>query len=241
MAEAHEFFGPVALNWEGAYSGERKIQTVKPELGIKRSNVAWQAIVIDGLYKSDGIAWLLERLNPPGEATQCRAITDLYRVFKDTKEMREAVSTNQPLAAVIASGQLFLLYRPKESDLTECGQSKSGGRIGRSTIWLAPLEFDDNCGQEIAGCWFAPISFARGQPDIIGIGSLEELHKVVQVRCLLLPLVCDQPDHICFENMYYGIADNWTERKKSGAFTSYPLDGQLFSDWDDGRVGYDNI
>jgi hypothetical protein len=47
IAESRDEMGNATLNWEGGHSGERKIQSVKPELGIKRSNVVWQSIVLD--------------------------------------------------------------------------------------------------------------------------------------------------------------------------------------------------
>ena len=148
--------------------------------------------------------------------------------------MMDALKASDPLFAIMAHGQLFLLYRPLEQDMAQCTPDNSGGPIGRSTIWLAPIELDDTLGSEIGGCWFAPIRFATHQSHLTGIGTLEELHKEVEHRCLLLPLVHQESDNTMFKNMYYAIANNWTERKKSGAFTSYALDGLFFSDWESG-------
>jgi hypothetical protein len=221
VAEAHDFLGPVPLNWEGGHSGERKIQTVKPELGIKRSNVAWQSIVLDRLYQREGIAWLLERFEQPGEATASRSITNLYRVFKNDSMMNTAVAETQPLAVIVYKSQHFLLYRPHAT--------KAKG-VTRSSIWLAPLDFVDQEGKEVCGCWFAPICYSREQTHLTGIESLEELHNHVKLRCLLLPLVGGDTND-SFTNMYYSITDNWTERNKTGEYTSYSLNIQLFKDW----------
>ena len=189
VADAHEFFGPVRINWEGGISGEKVIQTVSPGLGIMRANVAWKYIALDRLYQSAGIAWLLERLDPPCEATGSRSTTDLYRVFKNSDEMLAAVGASLPLACIVAEGQLFLVYRPRVSDMAQCAPINKAGTIGRSTIWLAPIDFDDNDGEEIGGCWFAPVRIVKDKPHLTGIGTLVELHKIVQLRCLLLPLV----------------------------------------------------
>jgi hypothetical protein len=222
VAEAHEFFGPVSLNWEGGHSGERKIQTVKPELGIKRANAAWQSIVLDRLYQRDGIAWLLERLEQPGDQAPSRSITNLYRVFKNDALMNKAVADTQPLAVIVYHSHHFLLYRPHATTITH--------DITRSSIWLAPLEFVDQEGKDVGGCWFAPICYSGGQAHLTGIESLEELHNHVELRCLLLPLVGGVTND-SFTNMYYSIADNWSERNKTGEYTSYSLNGQLFEDW----------
>jgi hypothetical protein len=233
VADAHEFFGPVSLNWEGGHSGERKIQSVKPELGIKRSTVAWQSIVLDRLYQSDGIAWLLDRFEKPGKFMQSRSITDLYRVFPNEIKMRETVLASEPLAAITSTRHIFLLHRPTAETIEDCGPDNSGDVTVRSTIWLTQMEFADNEGRQVGCCWFAPLQFSVGKPTITGIGSLADLHVEVELRLLLLPLVIVGDTNSKFGNMYYGIADDWTERKQGGDFKTYSLDPTLFRDWNE--------
>jgi hypothetical protein len=173
---------------------------------------------------------LLERLEKPGDCTPARSITDLYRVFPNETKMTAAVCTSEPLGAVLLRGHIFLLYRPTADNKEDCGLVNSGSESTRSTIWLAPMELVDNEGKEIGSCWFAPLTFAIGKPHITGFGSLVDLDRQVELRLLLLPLVSDNTDGT-FINQYYVIADNWSERQKSGVFTTYSLDSTLFIDW----------
>lgn len=63
VADAHQAFGPLVLNWEGGYSGERKIQEVKPLLSIKRENTDWQRITLQRLYQLEAISKILDNIN----------------------------------------------------------------------------------------------------------------------------------------------------------------------------------
>ena len=59
---------------------------------------------------------LLEHSDPTG-AMSSQSITDLYQIFQNQNNMKASVTSPEPLAAIMAKGPLFLLYRPEASDL----------------------------------------------------------------------------------------------------------------------------
>ena len=225
-AEAHAYFGPAVLNWEGGFTGERKIQDVKPLLGIRRSNSEWESIVLTRLYQQETIDWMLSRHanTTTGENNtmnkQDRVIEGLFSVYRSRIAAINAIEKNEPLSAIFSKGNVWLTYRPTGRNDLETGQN------ARSSANLLKVCFlGRDRGQEIGGCWMEPISAGGGEDsnDIINFVSISMLETAVNQHILMLPAMKTEGNLLQFENLYYCIGDKWTERDSFGNFVSYHM------------------
>lgn len=215
-AQAHDYFGPAILHWEGGFSGERKIQEVKPMLGIKRENAKWEKIVMRRAYQNGAMDWLLSNLGNQNDNTS-RSSEGLYRIFSSRDKAILAVDNFHPLLVVRIKSGLHVLFRPT-------GQSEP--KTTRSSVMLMEVVLKKE-GEQFGGCWFSPLS--RNRREAGPFTSLAEVETVIDERVLLLPR-CDGHN---FVNSYYAIGDMWTELVETGMFVSSELKPETFSDWID--------
>ena len=230
-AEAHDYFGPAILNWEGGFTGERKIQDVKPLLGIRRSNTDWESIVLTRLYQQETIDWIVSRyVDENASKTQSRVIEGLYSIFRNRETAIGAVLRNEPLSALILKGDVWLAYRPTGENHFNASIVKT-----RSSVNLLKVRFDHAAsGEEIGGCWMEPIAAGKEEEDVVNFGSIEMLENAVKQHVLMLPAmkIGQHRNTLKFVNLYYCIGDKWTERDSSGQFVSYAINSEIFEDWD---------
>lgn len=227
-AEAHAYFGPAILNWEGGFTGERKIQNVKPLLGIRRSNAKWESIVLTRLYRMETIDWMINRYESEGKDKHNRVADGLYRIFPSREAAIDSIKKCDPLSAIVSKGNLWLLYRPNVT--TQPGAT-------RSSVNLLKIGLDDTRGKEICGCWMAPITARPENMDVFGFDSVRMVETVVKQHVLMLPELKTQQNRnqqeLYFDNMYYCIGDKWMERDSSGQFVGYKITtSEMFKDWE---------
>ena len=236
--EAHEYFGPAILNWEGGFTGERKIQDVKPLLGIRRSNTEWESIVMKRLYQQETIDWIVSGYtnnDEKGSLKQDRVIEGLYSVYRNRNDAINAIGRNEPLSAIIVDNDVWLTYRPTSGAMMNWNAGHPPAT--RSSVSLLKICFGRcavNRGEEICGCWMEPIAAGDENDDKVGFGSFAMLENVVEQHVLMLPLmrVLGQQRGVVYsENLYYCIGDKWTERDSSGNFSSYALHSDMFQEW----------
>ena len=225
-ADAHEYFGPAILNWEGGFGGERKIQDVKPLLGIRRSNAKWESIVMTKLYQQETIQWMLSRYDTDGGETKKDRVCDgLYSVFKSRSQALQAIESCLPMSGILSKGHVWITYRPSGTDC----QNRT-----RSQVGLMRVKFDDGSGKQVCGCWMAPISVGQSNEDVAAFASLGKLEEYVNQHVLMLPalMLPEGAKDPSFANFYYCIGDKWTERIDDGTFPGYTITNEMFSDWE---------
>jgi hypothetical protein len=219
VANAHNKFGPLILNWEGGYAGERKIQEVKPLLGIKRDNADWQKITLNRLYQIDTVTKIIQKgitKDKTANAPSTRGTEGLLKIFSNLDDAKGAVNNALPLSGVVDKDfKVYIGYRPMD------------GTSSRSAISLLELEFDDDNGYEICGiCWTSAIKI--NSSNIIHMKSMASVFEYAREFCLLLP----QINETGLINKYYCIGSNWTERNKKGIFELSTLNMDVtFTDW----------
>ena len=86
-AESHLYHGPATLYYEGGWAGERKIQSVRPLLSIKRGNAEWQRISLLRLHQHETIKWLLESFEKDSDDQRSREMEGVLHRFKNFKEL----------------------------------------------------------------------------------------------------------------------------------------------------------
>ena len=218
VAKSHNEFGPIILNWEGGYAGERKIQEVKPLLGIKRINADWEKITMRKYYQSKTINKIMEYTQQQilPQSKKSRETEGLLKIYSNKKTAEAAVTNCEPLSAVLDhNNRLYIGYRPI--------QKKT-----RSSLALYEVKFNDTNGMDICNiCWMAPIFMGD---EILPMKSLKSVLLFAKEFCLLLPLLDDAG--LCYTNMYYAIGNKWTERKSNGRFEVSTLNTKdIFNDW----------
>lgn len=220
VATMHNEFGPLILNWEGGYAGERKIQDVKPLLGIKRENADWQRIALRRLYYLETIEKIVDNtkvlLSLP--VSKGRDIEGVLNIFRNRAELDTALKQCHPLSAMLdIHNKVYVAYRPND------------GTSSRSALSLIEINFDDKKGENVSGiCWMSPINITNS--NIIQKTSMWEVLEISKEFCLLLPHLCGKG--IDYRNMYYAIGSNWTERTKDGTFEYSNLNvSNTFMDW----------
>jgi hypothetical protein len=215
--ECHNYLGPAILHWEGGFSGERKIQEVKPLLSIKRSNVNWEQITLRRLYQLDSMTKLLEAIpTEDDKASKTRETEGVLKVYASYTSMHAAVTSNYPISGVVDhDNKVWVACRP-------------GGGATRSTVELHELTFDDKEGENIWHlCWMAPMELSSNATKTFL--SMKEVMAYSNESVLLLPALCDDGNE--YLNMYYCVGSNWTERTSTGCFEQYNINEQLFDDW----------
>jgi hypothetical protein len=218
VAKSHNVFGPLILNWEGGYSGERKIQEIKPFLGIKRVNVEWEKISLTKYYQLQTITRILEathQLISP-IIKKSRETEGILKIYLNRTLAETAVMEYEPLSAVLDNDdRVYIGYRPHD-------------KTTRSSLSLVEIEFDDSRGTEISGiCWMSPIKIGE---KVIKMKSLTAVSKMAKEFCLLLPQLNDEGT--LYINNYYAIGHKWSERQKNGKFELSTLNtAEIFHDW----------
>lgn len=239
-ADAHKYFGPAILHWEGDFAGEKKIQEVKPRLGIKRGNADWAKIVLTKMYQSESLDILLDNLkiSGPGGGSDtstkvCRGMEGVIKVYKSRGEVDDALSSSPaPLSGLEGTdGSVWIAYRHSTSTTTDGDAPQEGCPHGvvqsRSTVKLLRICFDDEKGESVANsCWFAPI-YTDG--DVRWYSSTSEMDVFARQYVLLLPRM--HPSSGEFQNNYHVMGHKWTERVSSGAFCQTELNQEVFGDW----------
>ena len=219
VAKAHQEMGPALLHWEGGWEGERKIQQVKPLLGIKRSTADWTRITLRRLYQYDTLQWMHTTMEE-GDDGECmrakRGRDSLIKIYNSRKDMLEDVAINNVLTAIRSNDNgLYLAFRP-------IGESEGNSRI---QVKIIQIEFDDRNGKwNHSRCWTSPIKLGGNS---ILFESMSQLKKdrILEI-VLMLPELC--PNMGRFINQYYCIGNLWTERNEDGEFRLPMLDSVLF-------------
>ena len=214
----HRYFGPAKLYWEGSNEGEKAIGGVKGFMTIKRGNVDWQTISLKKLYQ-------LQRLNSLRDKhfgeKYSRAMEGTLKVYQSEDEAFEAIRNNLPLSALLdKDGSLWMACRP--SRVVNNNEEVPNRKYGRSSVRLLEILFDDHNG-ELAGdmCWCAPINKTQGMPSIVA-DTRRELEDIVDQFVLMLPRLGDdtyrerKENTWNYQNSYYAIGSNWTERVNGG-------------------------
>ena len=218
VAKSHNVFGPLILNWEGGYAGERKIQEVKPFLGIKRINADWEKISLTKFYQLQTINKILEstqELISPA-VNRSRETEGILKIYMNRTLAETAVFECEPLSAILDNeDRVYIGYRPFD-------------KTSRSALTLVEIEFDDSNGKEVSGiCWMAPLKIGE---NTIQMKSLATVLKFAKEFCLLLPQMNDEGTS--YINNYYAIGHEWTERDKNGKFELSTLNAtEIFHDW----------
>jgi hypothetical protein len=252
-AEAHRYFGPAALHWEGGWPGERKIQSVKPEMGIKRNNAAWEKIVLKRLYQNEAIEKLLEEHEADVESThRDRSMEGVLHVYQNVQMLATAAfDKHEPLSAVeLVDGSLWIASRPDKKSFEGSDDvadvAEDDGEEAeyydpevwtRSAVTLHQIFMNDHQGRiDKSGiCWFAPVLQTGYERKF---NSMLEIKPEVRRYVLLLPLpeqigTTRRPNWI-FTNMYFAVGHDWTERVKTEGFVRPDLpihDEGVFQDW----------
>jgi hypothetical protein len=222
VAKAHDHFGPLILNWEGGYAGERKIQDVKPLLSIKRDNADWEKITLRAHYQLETITNLLEKMKSKKGDNQKqdpnREHNGSIRIFGSRLKAEEAVSQYLPLSGIIDHNHdVWIAFRP------------TGEQSSRSSVSLLQLEFDDINGENVVGiCWMSPIALTNNEKTF---DSMNECCSSAMEFALLLPQLSD--NGLNFTNKYYALGQKWTERNSNGKFEWSSLNfNSVFKDWE---------
>ena len=114
-ANTHSYYGPAALNWEGGWHGERKIQQLKPLLHIKQSNADRQTIMLHQLYQHKTIQRLFDDClrEEQNENQTTREMEGALKVYESRQIAEDAIIHNQPITAVLDHKDiLHTPYRP---------------------------------------------------------------------------------------------------------------------------------
>ena len=140
VAKAHEHFGPLLLNWEGGYAGERKIQEVKPLLSIKRENADWEKITLRAHYQLETITNIHQMVqvedNVHHKQQPNRENNGCIKIYGNKVKAVEAVSQCLPLSFIVDQNHdVCTAYRPQ---LVTCEQKS------RSSVTLLQLEFSQS-------------------------------------------------------------------------------------------------
>ena len=223
VADAHDFFGPAILTWEGDDGGEKGVQTVKQNHTTRRCNVRWEKLTMQTIYTNNTLEWLHDRITSNEETIRFhrakRYADGLFRVFKSVEDCQHHLENVLPIGAVEIKGSLFMLHRSK-------GDS-------RSAISLLQLKPNDNEGSWFHYCWFTPVTCVPTR-DVITFENNVDLLGAVRRTVMLLPLFSGNNStkhNVERRPLYYIVGDDWSERVKGNAFTSFHLPKELFDDW----------
>jgi len=226
VADAHRYHGPAGLHWEGGWAGERKIQPIKPQLSIKRSNADWQKLVLQNLLREDKLSHLIDQLND--DLASNRELEGMLKIYSSRPAALAAISSNKPLSGLLdKDGSVWIAYRPTTAEYDADTSKTTSRSCSRSALQLMKLRFNDASGLLLSHlCWFAPIEVEEG--ETLTLGCSPELNLYVNQYLLLLPKlgVGDQ-----YLNMYYAIGSKWTQRVTDGSFQQPKLPRELFKDW----------
>lgn len=229
-AEAHRYFGPAVLHWEGGWAGERKIQPVKAELGIKRVNADWQYLVLNTLWQQDRLSALIDEIGSRHslDKDNRREMEGQLRVYANRDAVIDAVTSCMPLSAMLASdGSIWMAYRPTTEEFRNDSTKTTIKDWSRSALQLLKLKFNDDMAQLVSDlCWFAPVSVEM--EEVLTLGSTIELKLHADQFLLLLPKLGATDE---YQNMYYALGSKWTERIRGGSFEQPRLSKDLFKDW----------
>ena len=224
VADAHDYFGSASMNWEGGEEGERKIQQVKPHMGIRRKTAAWQKLALEKIYTSDTINWLVSRLPITDGKETTTVQSSLYRAYKDEKDAKDAITGEGALALYESGGDLYILYRP-------IGEENNT----RSSYAFMKIKLDDSRGIYRFGCWFSELEcLTNYKPFVVGIADLPNM---ISKNILALPMLYNDTSGTpgckgyIRSTKFYLISDDWDERVRGGHFIKSHITNSLFNAW----------
>jgi hypothetical protein len=218
-AKFHSYMGPAQINWDGGWSGERKIQPVKPLLSIKRANAEWQRTMLNKLYQNEAIDWLLEstalhqsHFLPVDKKD--RSMGGVIKIHSSLDDVNKSLEGCEPIMGVLAADNtIWIPFRP----------------TGRSPVDLLQVMFDDENGNFVQSlCWMSPI---QKTTNVHHLKNTIELSQFAKEYILLLPQLTLEGNTCHFSNNYYCIGNSWTERNRIGEFVTSSLDLNLFGQW----------
>ena len=225
VADAHDYFGSAAMNWEGGEEGERKIQQVKPLMGIRRKNAAWQKLALQKIYTSDSINWLIKRLPETKRNESSMRQSSLYRVYKDKNDAMRAVTGGGAISMYESKGGIYILYRP-------IGEENST----RSSYGFMKISLDDAKGEYKFGCWFSALGCCKTEKNTM-VADVADLPGLITKNILALPMMGNDPSSTNQEkgcittSKFYLISDDWDERVSGGHFIKSHITDSLFNSW----------
>ena len=217
-ADAHRFFGPARLHWEGGWSGERKITHAKQWIGIKRSNADWSRISLTKMNQLEALNQLWEQ-NIGSLTADWRSMEGEMKVYKSEVKANEAITNNVPMSGIVDSlNRVWIAFRP------------IGGKgiEARSHVILMEIGFDDTNGELLQGvCWCAPI-MKTGATRYYK--TRRDIYSFAKQYVLMLPQLDNEG--VNFWNSYHVLGNQWTERVESGSFHAVgKLPTALFQAW----------
>ena len=215
---SHDFSGPATLYWEGGYAGERKIQGVKPLLGIKRGTADWQTITLRKLYQQDTKSWMLQTIaEKKGTRTTSRDMEGVLRIFRNLPDAEDAIARGHPFTGVKdGANKLWIPHREAQTGLS------------RSSLVLSLLHVKDSEGENYCDmCWFAPVSVLDERKSF---SCMADLKGFASEYTLFLPKFLNNGSWTD-SSSYYCIGHKWTERTRDGVFQRPDLAENVFNDW----------
>ena len=224
--KAHMYFGPAQVNFEGGWTGEKKVQPIRPLMSLKRSNADWEIISLRRIQQHEAIQWLLGSLSIDIAKKKSREMDGVLHYFKNKNAVAQHIAKNRPMVGVLDKGNtIWIPYRPLTKDYPTETTERT---ITRASVDLVALKFDDTCGENVSGmCWMSPISVSDEIKCFDDPFTLRD--TLISQYVLMLPRM--NVDGKTFCNFYYCVGHRWTERKSSGDFTKSEIDQQPFSKW----------
>jgi hypothetical protein len=206
---ATQFIPFVYEGWESILH-EKKIQQVKPLLGIKRQNTDWATIVLRRLYQNETLKRLLEVKRPSEQSKEPDILEGAVKVYKSREEVDKALKSNLPLSALkLGNNSIHMVYRESQQ------------------VHLLEICFHDAEGHQVCDiCWCSPISTTH---NLNPFDSMTQIQAITEQYILLLPVLDNKGTE--YVNSYHAISNKWLERTQSGLFKPTAIPEQLFQDW----------
>ena len=155
------------------------------------------------------------------------------KIYPNKDVLLLAIKDCQPLSGMMAKdGTIWAAYRPTKDQFREDEDKATALDWSRSALQFLNIVFNDSAGLWVSTiCWFSPISVTPG--TTMTLGGTQELKQHVDQYVLLLPRLGIGNE---YENMFYVVGSNWTERISSGRFDLPQLSSDVFSDWETATV-----
>ena len=223
---AHLHFGPAIANFEGGWTGEKKVQPIRPFMSLKRSNADWETISLRRIQQHESIQWLLASLSDSNAKRKSREMEGVVRYFKNRDQLEQHLSKSRPVVGVVdGDNTIWIAFRPQQKDYPE---ESSQRKITRSSLDIVAVDFDDSAGELVGGmCWMSPIKLTNRVRQFDDAFAFRD--ALISQYVLMLPMMAD--DAKSFKNFYYCIGHLWTERKSTGLFARSNIDPGPFASW----------
>ena len=224
--KSHLYFGPAQVNFEGGWTGEKKVQPIRPLMSLKRSNADWESISLRRIQQQETIQWLLGSLAIEKANKRSREMDGVLHYFKNKDVLRNHVAKSRVMVGVLDKhNTIWVPYRPLSKDYPK---ETSDRVITRASIDIVALDLDDTRGESHGGmCWMSPIAITDRIQCFDNAFSLRD--SLICQYVLMLPKMAENGKAFC--NLYYCIGHHWTERKSNGTFAVADIDRQPFMSW----------